>query len=1324
MIIFYALFFVHGVVGFVPSTTRILSGLSRVPQHAMPDYREEKVQRTRQLADVDVDDSESVLESARQKRALNKESWNVTQRAALKDYNRRIYEIGRRASVISRGRGLDANENYGWRRAVQLLTTLEMDHAAAPPNVFTLNAILVAALSGDQDMSSQGGAVAARSSIIGTSDGSDLRSAQERVEWAWLRLVGEPLPIIGRNSDNLSVNLAAATPLRGVWVVPDAVSLNTALKLWFTDSPSQVKYRVGSSNFEISGAEAFAHGVISRYGVQPDSATVNSLIRIACRSSSTSSVDSKRLHGDSSAMAPHMARAEALAAVLEAGGTIEVPYSDGLPNTIVADVAKVSNNIPGSNSRSGISSATEVTYCSLLVGHASSGRLDLAIDVFARRLQLANISPSAVTVSAMANALLDGIESTSVAAAQGLMPSDALALLNAAAASAFAAQTQASDSKLSSAMPFSFRSELLLTLGIGNPDSLWTDLSGVARLDQSFFNTVLKARRADGDLEGVLALLEAMGTPVARTSTQQHPTATNAPMNAFLGTSTDTTAVSETKPSAVVSGDYQRWRNAQGYSKRGSDNGEKVSSNAARRAQWLAMTKEEQAAALAKIDAKEAKRSPKQSEVPLPSLSFDSSIAAGKADGSAAATTAAAQGCGTDAVSLHTAVTACCDARKPDLALQLVAAHAIVSADSNSAMLQNWQSHRRAGVCTTAASFNPILQSFALGAPRNSINIDDDQNVAIEDKKAAEIWPLPLSDNVGLQRAWKLYMHMRRGDWSLVAYQKGAARKSTNSEIDVEAHETKHGDFNTALHPVKPDAWTCVAMAEGHLRAKEPINALLTFHLMASDLVFPNGWFQSSNTRRSSNVRVEERAAATAAVNTYLRVLAASRAAAAANAASGKFSTTSIQWQTPLRRGTVMSDKAIAAAERAITESGSRQACLAAAIDAVRVAASWGSADTQTMNGALAVCAACSSAAHTSDTILNSYDNLDKGVVLVGGSTSSGSNDWEINNRNEAFVGNAAAATALVLELLEDDCGVPRDMATVHLLIKGAANRGDLLTVFRYAARVITGNEKHVDPNARTEVGERRKGGKCLSDRTYSTLLGACMACNNLPEAIALLKHGSFFVMPSTGLSANTDASERDTWDEQALSALLPPSPPFSYGGGDMATTTEAATSTTVAGSQANLLPPRSRNSIYPPTLLRLLRALTANDPRGYSGSGNSKVATTKDLVAKRLEEAVYVLACQRPRVNDVDVTTNSAGVVTDTNQAAAVKAAASAAYVVVAEACVRGGKPQLLRIVMAAAAAEGVELQTRMSMSTDIPEGVGKMEFTSTFTHVITYLF
>ena len=42
---------------------------------------------------------------------------------------------------------------------------------------------------------------------------------------------------------------------------------------------------------------------------------------------------------------------------------------------------------------------------------------------------------------------------------------------------------------------------------------MWTvDLAGVGSLDRSFFNAVLKARRAALDLAGVLALLDAMAS--------------------------------------------------------------------------------------------------------------------------------------------------------------------------------------------------------------------------------------------------------------------------------------------------------------------------------------------------------------------------------------------------------------------------------------------------------------------------------------------------------------------------------------------------------------------------------------------------------------------------------------------------------------------------------------------------------------------------------------------------------------------------------------------------------------------------------------------
>jgi pentatricopeptide repeat protein len=1275
MTIFFAIFLAQSVVGFVPSTTRILAGRSRVPLHARLDDCDEKVQRTRQLADLDVDDSSSDVDLARQGYSLSLESWNVTQRAELKDYNRRIYETGRRVKVGSR----DAGEQQGWRHAVHLLTALELDHAAAPPNVFTLNAMLVAALAGDQFTPSGRGVVAAKVSGAVASDGSDFTTALERVEWAWLRLVGEALPVIGREVDMPSVKSApnTLTPSRGGWVLPDTVSLNTALKLWFADSTSQAKFQNGPAIIRASSAEAFARGLISQYGMRPDSTTVNSLIRIACQSKHTPNASTQRVTGAISTMAPHMARAEALAAVLESGRTIELLQSNPVQNPSVAGLAETSSSVSGSSSTCS-SSATEVTFCSLLVGHASAGRLDLALDVFTRRLRAANISPSAVTISAMANALLDGLAPNAVAAARGPVVSDALALLDAAVDAAVTAQAQSSTSSTVSVMPFAFRPELLLYLGLGgeengNLQSLWTDLSGVARLDRSFFNTVLKARRADGDLKGVLALLEAMAAESPPLSTQPQPK-----------TTTITPAASDLKL-AVTSGDYQRWRNAQARSKRGPNNGDKVSSNAARRAQWLAMTEAEQAAALAKIDAREAKMLPKQSEVPLSSLIFDSSSAGKKAIESATTTTAAAHGSGIDGVSLHIAVTACCDAQKPELALQLVAAY-------------------RTRVRITASSFNPILQAFAAGEPNDGKHDD----IAIEDNES-DAWPIPLTDHDGLQRAWKLYMHMCRGDWPLMARQKNGVSTSFVGEI-AEVRERSLGESNTALQPVNPDAWTCVAMAEGHLRAKEPVNAHLAFHLVASNLAFPNNWLQtsssslSSSTRSKHHLRVEDNAAAIAALNAYLRALAASRAAAAANAASGKFSTP-IQWQNPLRRGTSMSDKAIAAAERAVAESANRKACLAAAVDAVRTAVSWGSPDTQTMNGALAVCAACSSAAYTSDAVPNSYDNLDKGVVLVGDTRSSGSsNDWEINNSNEAFVGNAAAATALVLELLEDDCSVPRDMATVHLLIKGAANRGDLLTAFRHAARVTIDEKENGDVRPGIDVDDRRRNGNDLSDRTYSTLLGACLACNNLPEAIALLKHGNFFMMPSTGLSALDFSAEAEGKD-MALSALLHPPPPFADAD-DSAPTAEAATNAAVDDSTLNLLPPRSRNSIYPPTLLRLLRALTAHEPNSNFGSGSKDVTTTKELVSKRLEEAVHVLVYQRPQVNVVDVTTNSAGIVMDTNQAATVSAAAAAAYVVVAEACVRGGKPQLLRMVMAAAAAEGVELQTRMSMSTDLSEG------------------
>ena len=89
----------------------------------------------------------------------------------------------------------------------------------------------------------------------------------------------------------------------------------------------------------------------------------------------------------------------------------------------------------------------------------------------------------------------------------------------------------------------------------------------------------------------------------------------------------------------------------------------------------------------------------------------------------------------------------------------------------------------------------------------------------------------------GLQRAWQL-RNRRRGDWApLDAVGAGApngAAGLAGPPMDLDADAGASASL--ALLPVGPDAWTCAAQAEGHVRAKEPTTALLVFHLIAADL--------------------------------------------------------------------------------------------------------------------------------------------------------------------------------------------------------------------------------------------------------------------------------------------------------------------------------------------------------------------------------------------------------------------------------------------------------------------------------------------------------
>ena len=199
---------------------------------------------------------------------------------------------------------------------------------------------------------------------------------------------------------------------------------------------------------------------------------------------------------------------------------------------------------------------------------------------------------------------------------------------------------------------------------------MWTvDLAGVGSLDRSFFNAVLKARRAALDLAGVLALLDAMAS--APRLAPPSPTAWTPPTPLTPPPAPEALARAAPAPQAgnpVPSGDYQRWRDAQGRPKPpllagATLAGSEGTGNAALRAQWVTMAEAKRTAALGALDAKlfKAVGSPPLPQ-PLPS--------GWTAAGSAAVTTAAARGVGVDAASVHPAVAACGDASWPALALQ------------------------------------------------------------------------------------------------------------------------------------------------------------------------------------------------------------------------------------------------------------------------------------------------------------------------------------------------------------------------------------------------------------------------------------------------------------------------------------------------------------------------------------------------------------------------------------------------------------------------------------------------------------------------------
>jgi pentatricopeptide repeat protein len=209
---------------------------------------------------------------------------------------------------------------------------------------------------------------------------------------------------------------------------------------------------------------------------------------------------------------------------------------------------------------------------------------------------------------------------------------------------------------------------------------------------------------------------------------------------------------------------------------------------------------------------------------------------------------------------------------------------------------------------------------------------------------------------------------------------------------------------------------------------------------------------------------------------------------------------------------------------------------------------------------------------------------------------------------------------------------VRRDATTTRLLIKGSARRGKLVEAFQVAA---------ASPS------------RTLSDRTYSALLSACLTTGDIDEAVALLERCGIV---------------RLSFDRPIAPSML----------SDMLW--QVSLQKNNPGTENEI--PNSCGTIYLPTLLRLLQALTAKGHENIGGKANR----TTELV--RLTWAVDILVNQCPGRLNGDSSSKEYCNALD-------------AYIIVAKACLRlGGQPRLLRRVIDAAQKAGFELENRMSLS------------------------
>jgi hypothetical protein len=890
----------------------------------------------------------------------------------------------------------DAGERGHWPRCLELLEELQneaLSERAAAPNEYTLNALLVGAV----NPASRGGRSVASRAQTSRDDHTeqtfrlDDGSVRSRVAAVWQRLVEQRGRSGQTNADGASTRQRSASGGVGAlpYVVPDRVSLNTALKQWFPASPSGIAGGSSSSssngsnrarNRRLIEAKAFVADVCTRYKVTPDVTTFNSLIRIAA-----------------GVALEEEDKARAMTSVEDIVAHLEAEAQPALRPTVV-------------------------TYTTLIVGYAQCAAVvrsnggngsnrtpaeDLlrkAEQVFYDRMPLAGILPNAVTVSALANGLLAAGRSR-----------EASELLNAAA--------DQDDAYAPCRPPKGTRQDgNALPEGTRVPEVKVVNLSAV-QPDRSFFNTAMNVHRALGDVDGVMELLQLMhygespamdndGSEVGATlmATQKHDTTE---MNSGK-------RKQQKKRTKKEPGQYQVWRDYGSGADTKSSNGE-------RRLQWNAMTEDEQRQA---AEAAAKRRTLGEQE---------------KEDGKDKMLLVTSIGVGIDAVSVHTAIAACCDAGRISDALDLALDVAALPHPS-------------------AEAFNPIIHALALGdsaeSPSHKPSSGHSVGSALLETIADGIYEderwsppaLSLTEGPGansgspggLERAWGLFQEMRCG------------------------------------RRVLPDACSLQVLMEAHLRKGEPVCSLVAWHLFVS-------YSDSAGVELEATLN-------TAACNAKLKALAAFL-----YKGEQQKSRTSV----PLRgEGKHDFDFVAAARAAAREETASREAVLRTMLELVQrmvgqqptargdAVGSTGSAfrhdytcpDTQTLNAALDVCAAASSAQEAA--VAADYTREVLALLLPSPTT--------------------------VAAFHERTRAVHRDAATARQLIKGASRRGSLTEAFRVAAAECV----HLHD---------------MPDRTYSALLSACIFTGDVDEAVALLERGGFVRLSST-----------ESTSLEGLSSLLP----------------------------------------------------------------------------------------------------------------------------------------------------------------------------------------